>query len=85
MKLNVLIPELKDQQNISGVKNNNLKVIEELFSCEISMRGDSIYVNIEEEKIPLLEELFSLLNNISKLDYVISERDIIYICNLRKV
>lgn len=84
MKLNVLIPELKDQQNISGVKNNNLKVIEELFSCEISMRGDSIYVNIEEEKIPLLEELFSLLNNISKLDYVISERDIIYICNSLK-
>lgn len=84
MKLNVLIPDLKDQQNISGVKNNNLKVIEELFSCEISMRGDSIYVNAEEEKIPLLEELFSLLNNISNLDYVISERDIIYICNSLK-
>ena len=84
MKLNVLIPDLKDQQNISGVKNNNLKVIEELFSCEISMRGDSVYVNIDEEKIPLLEELFSLLNNISKLDYVISERDIIYICNSLK-
>ena len=84
MKLNVLIPDLKDQQNISGVKNNNLKVIEELFSCEISMRGDSVYVNIDEEKIPLLEELFSLLNNISKLNYVISERDIIYICNCLK-
>ena len=81
MKLNVLIENLKDQQNISGVKNNNLKVVEELFSCEVSMRGDSIYVNAEDEKIPLLEELFSLLHNISKLDYVISERDIIYICN----
>lgn len=81
MKLNVVIHDLKDQQNIAGVKNNNLKAIEEILSCEISMRGDCVYTNLEDEKIALLEELFTLLNEISKLDYVITERDIIYICN----
>jgi hypothetical protein len=81
MKLNVFISDLKDQQNIVGVKNNNLKAIEEVFNCEISLRGDSIYTNCREEEIGLLEEIFSLLNEISKLDYVISDRDIIYICN----
>ena len=81
MKLNVVIHDLKDQQNIAGVKNNNLKAIEEILSCEISMRGDCIYTNLDDEKIALLEELFTLLNEISKLDYVITERDIIYICN----
>ena len=84
MKLNVLISDLKDQQNISGIKDNNLKAIEEILSCEISMRGDSVYVSCEEEKVSLLEEIFSLLNDISKLNYVINERDIIYICNSLK-
>jgi phosphate starvation-inducible PhoH-like protein len=32
----------------------------------------------------ILEELFTLLNEISKLNYVINERDIIYICNALK-
>lgn len=84
MKLNVLIPDLKDQQNISGIKDNNLKAIEEIFSCEVSLRGDSVYVNANEHDVVILEELFTLLNEISKLNYVINERDIIYICNALK-
>lgn len=84
MKLNVLIPDLKDQQNISGIKDNNLKAIEEIFSCEVSLRGDSVYVNANEHDVLILEELFTLLNEISKLNYVINERDIIYICNALK-
>ena len=84
MKLNVLIPDLKDQQNISGIKDNNLKAIEEIFSCEVSLRGDSVYVNANDFDIVILEELFTLLNEISKLNYVINERDIIYICNALK-
>lgn len=84
MKLNVLIPDLKDQQNISGIKDNNLKAIEEIFSCEVSLRGDSVYVNANDLDIVILEELFTLLNEISKLNYVINERDIIYICNALK-
>ena len=85
MKLNVLIPDLKDQQNISGIKDNNLKAIEEIFSCEVSLRGDSVYVNANECDVLILEELFTLLNEISKLNYVINERDIIYICNALKI
>ena len=84
MKLDVRITNASDQQNICGIKNNNLKVIEDLFSCEISMRGDEIYVNANEEEIGLLEELFSLLEEVSKLNYSITERDIIYIINLLK-
>ena len=84
MKLNVLIPDLKDQQNISGIKDNNLKAIEEIFSCEVSLRGDSVYDNANDLEVAILEELFTLLNEISKLNYVINERDIIYICNALK-
>ena len=84
MKLDVVIRDLKDQQNIAGVKNNNLKAIEEIIGCEISMRGDEIFTNAPDDKKALLEEIFSLLEKVSKLDYVITERDIIYICNTIK-
>lgn len=80
MKLNVFIENLKDQQNIAGVKNHNIKVLEEVLDCEVSMRGGDIFVNCDNEKILILEEVFTLLNEVSKLDYVITERDIIYIC-----
>lgn len=81
MMLDIKIINASDQQNICGIKNNNLKVIEEAFDCEISMRGDEIYVNAKEEEIGVLEELFTTLEEISKLNYSISERDIIYIIN----
>jgi phosphate starvation-inducible PhoH-like protein len=81
MMLDIKIENASDQQNICGIKNNNLKVIEDLFECEISMRGDEIYVNANDDKIGLLEELFKTLEEISKLNYSISERDIIYIIN----
>ena len=84
MKLDVIIKDLKDQQNIAGVKNNNLKAIEEIVGCEISMRGDEVFANCEDDKKALLEEIFTLLEKVSKLDYVITERDIIYICNTIK-
>lgn len=80
MKLNVFIGNLKDQQNIAGVKNGNLKTLEEVLNCEISMRGGDIFTNASPDKILLLEEVFTLLNEVSHLDYVITERDIIYIC-----
>ena len=81
MMLDVKIKNASDQQNICGVKNNNLKVIEDLLGCEISMRGDEIYVNAEDEKIALLEELFQTLEEVSSLNYSIGERDILYIIN----
>jgi len=82
MKLNVVINNVVDQQNICGVKNNNLKVIEELFDCEISMRGEEIFSTVGEEKVALLEELFTFLEEVSKINYTITERDLIYITNL---
>lgn len=81
MKLNVFIDKLKDQQNIAGVKNHNLRTIEEILGCEISFRSGEVFVNAPEDKYDLLEQIFSLLNEVSQRDYSIGERDIIYICN----
>ena len=80
MKLNVQINDLKDQQNIVGVKNNNLKVIEEVLDLEVTLRGEEIYVNSDDvAHLELLEKLFTTLLNVSKLNYTITERDVMYI------
>ena len=80
MKLNVVINDLKDQQNIVGVKNNNLKVIEEVLEIEVTLRGEEIFVSTEDEnKLDLLEKLFDTLLKVSKLNYTITERDVMYI------
>ena len=81
MMLDIKIKNASDQQNICGIKNNNLKCIESILSCEISMRGDEIYVNANDEIIPLLEELFHTLEEVSILNYSITERDVTYIIN----
>lgn len=84
MKLDVKINNVSDQQNICGIKNNNLKTIEDLLDCQICMRGDEIFVESLTNEKGLFEELFSLLEDISKLNYNIGERDIIYIINMLK-
>lgn len=84
MKLNVLIKEISDQQNIVGIKNNNLAIIEEIYGCRISLRGEAIYVDCAEECLPYLENLFSTLLVISQQNYQITERDVIYIDKLMK-
>ena len=84
MKLDVKISNVSDQQNICGIKNNNLKTIEDLLNCQICMRGDEIFVETESDEKEIFEELFSLLEEISKLNYNLGERDIIYIINMLK-
>jgi phosphate starvation-inducible PhoH-like protein len=80
MKLNVVINDLKDQQNIVGVKNNNIKVIEEVLELAVTLRGEEIFVDTEDEtKLDLLEKLFDTLLKVSKLNYTITERDVMYI------
>ena len=79
MKLDVKIKDLIDQQNISGVKNNNLKAIEEALDVKVTIRGEDVFVDCENEKLPLLEKFFTLLLSISKMSYNIIERDIYYL------
>ena len=82
MKLELLIDDVEIIQNIVGVKDQNIKMIEELFETNISIRGNEIFSTVEEEQKSSLEEIFKILIHIAKHKYQITTRDIIYIHNL---
>ena len=82
MKLDVIINDVGDQQNIVGVKNRNLKLLEECFNCKIDIRGNVVYADCDEHTGYLLEEILKVLLKVSRENYQINERDIIYIHKL---
>lgn len=82
MKLEILIDDVEIIQNVVGVKDQNIKIIEELFESNISIRGNEIFSTVEEDKKSLLEEMFKTLIHVAKHKYQITTRDIIYIHNL---
>ena len=84
MKLEVLINDIGDQQNIVGVKNRNLKLLEDLFNCKITIRGNEVHADCDEHTAYLLDEILMMLVKVSKQNYQINERDIIYIHTLTK-
>ena len=71
MKLEVLINDVSDQQNIVGVKNHNLKLLEDLFGCKIAIRGNEVYADCDEHTGYLLDEILIMLTKISKEGYQI--------------
>jgi hypothetical protein len=42
MKLNVILDKAEDSKNIAGIHNANLKMLEEIFNCQVDIHGDSI-------------------------------------------
>ena len=83
MQLDIHLSNTEVLQNICGVKNKNISLIETLYNTEISIVGDKVYANISEDEKFHLEELFTYLKNIATKQSVL-ERDILYINNLVK-
>ena len=83
VKLDVTISDISDMQNITGNNNSNIKKMEEIYNTNISLIGNEIFVDKDDDKYHL-ETLFSYLLLISKNNYQISERDVAYIDSLIK-
>lgn len=83
MILETKISHSNDLMNISGPHEKNLYIINELYDVNISIRGESIFVDTKDEnKIESLNNLFSMLLQISVRGISINERDCIYLCKL---
>ncbi len=85
MKLKTKIYDINDCKNICGIENVNIKTIEDLFSCNINITGESIICDLTlEDDIRLLDEYFEMLLNISHNNITLTTRDILYIRNMQK-
>lgn len=80
MKLQCSIPNASDAKNICGIQNDNLKTIEEIFSCVIDIHGDAVLCDLtEKSQIETLECFMQALIDMSELGIHITARDIIYL------
>ena len=85
MKLELICDDAHVLKNISGVNNENIRLIEELYKTEISLTGNTLCFNDDEELKVKLEKIFNLLIDVAKLDIHIKPRDINYINNINPI
>ncbi len=76
------ISSMKDCQNICGVNNSNLKIIEKLFGFNINVNLNEVsFDDVDENKIENLKKMFEVLTFMTLNDFQVTERDLIYIYN----
>ncbi len=85
MVLKTIIKDINDLRNICGIENSNILQIEELYGCNIDIKGDKIITDVSDEfKANLLDEYFAMLETIShKYNISLTIRDILYIKNMQ--
>lgn len=80
MILNNKIEDVVTQKNIAGIQNNNIKVLETLYNCNIDISGSNIVCDLKDEAlINKLDSVFGILVKMSKLNIKITPRDITYV------
>ena len=83
MKLNVTIDSQAMAKSIAGTNNVNIKVLEELYDCQVDISGETVICDLkDEEKIYSLTEVVKIIKFMSDKDLNVNPRDIIYIHNI---
>lgn len=83
MKLNTIIYDASDAKNISGHNNTNLKVLEGIYNVSLDIHRESIITDTKDEEIlSKLEQVFSLMIEMSKKNVHISTRDVTYLVEI---
>ena len=76
------IQSVKDCQNIVGVNNSNLKIIERLFNLNININLNEVTFNdTDDDTLKKLKRMFEVLAFMFSNDFQVTERDIVYIFN----
>ncbi len=84
-KLKVKFSNFNEAQVIVGQNDSFIKIIERLFGCDITTRGEDILVSSEDEKIlKQIESVFSALKDVHAKDISITDRDVTYLSNMAK-
>lgn len=83
MKLSINLKDIDTIKAISGVGNQNIKLIEELYNIKLELLPDGIMYNSDSNVIQdKLDKMFNIFLFMLDNKYSISSRDIIYIKNL---
>ncbi len=74
-----------DLKCIIGASNTNIKVLEDIYNCEIEVKGNNLYISKNDEELKnTLKDIFEILCFMENLNLSITKRDIIYITEIIK-
>lgn len=73
---------IDEMKRLLGEREENIRLLEEAFQCEMIVRGDEIVLNQDEQTNQKVEEMILALLQLVKQGKSISQRDIIYALNL---
>lgn len=73
---------IDEMRNFIGNHEENLGILEDVFTTEILFRGDEIVLNDNEEKIKAMKAVVEALLKLVKKGKVISKRDVLYALKL---
>ncbi len=65
-----------DAVGITGIADVNLKILEESFPCKILLRGDTIFLDGDEQPVIQAEEVISEMMNTFKRKNSLTEKDV---------
>ena len=82
MKLNQQIHHAEAIARLVGVQDRNLLVFKQYLGMTVTVNGSEIITDAKKEQLPLLEAIFSVLNELAEHQVQLSERDIMYIIKL---
>ena len=74
-----------DLKCIIGASNTNIKTLEEIYNCQIEVKGNNLFISKDDQNIiNTLKDVFEILCYMENLNLSITKRDIIYITEILK-
>ena len=72
-----------DLKCIIGASNTNIKTLEDIYNCQIEVKGNNLYISKDDNNvINKLKDVFEILCYMESINLAITKRDIIYITEM---
>ena len=80
MKQQIKCEDMTWQQwhTITGLQDENLKVMEEALNIQIMMRGDTLYLEGEQRQVTRMHDIFITMMSLVRKGIILSTQDIVY-------
>ena len=78
IKIPAVFETIDETISVVGHHDKHLKIFEDYYNVEISLRGDQIYLFGDEKKAAIIREVLMALVELHRKGKEITERDVLY-------
>jgi len=84
IKLRPIFKTMDETISVAGHQDKHIKIFEDYYNVEISLRGDELYIFGDEEKANTITEILTALVQQQRKGKEINERDVLYIIKMHE-